>query len=110
LVLEVYPNREFFTQHSLHVNGHQKEKVAKKIAEKFSTIPGKKVEGSISLAWKSDLIKGNITRVLENRNDTLINRKNKIKQVGALDSDVTLPRTSNRQKKDPVTRKNYFLW
>jgi hypothetical protein len=64
-VLEVNPNREFFTQHGLHLNGREKEMVAKQIVEKFSTVLGKKVEGSISFGWKSDLIKENITIVIE---------------------------------------------
>jgi hypothetical protein len=80
----------------LHLNGRGKEKVAKQIVEKFSSILGKKVEGSISLMWKSDLIKGN--------------RENEINQMDAVDSDATFRRTSNRQKKAPVTRENYFLW
>jgi hypothetical protein len=41
MVLEINPNREFFTQHGLHQNGRGKEKVAKQIAQ-FSIILGKK--------------------------------------------------------------------
>jgi hypothetical protein len=41
-VLEVNPNREVFTQHGLHLNGHGKEKIAKQILENFSSILGKK--------------------------------------------------------------------
>ena len=68
------------------------------------------VEGPISLGWKSDLTKGVITTVLENRSETLINKENEINQAVTPDSEVSFRRTSNRQKKVPVTRKNDFLW
>jgi hypothetical protein len=48
-VLEINPNREFFTQHGLYLNGRGKEKVAKQIVAQLSTILGKKAEGPISL-------------------------------------------------------------
>jgi hypothetical protein len=110
MVLEINPNREFFTLHGLHLNGRGKEKVAKQIAAQLSTILGKKVEGPISLGWKSDLTKGVSTTILENRSETLINKENEINQADTPNSEVSCPRTSNRQKKVPVTRKNYFLW
>jgi hypothetical protein len=51
-----------------------------------------------------------ITIALGNRNETLINSENEINQVDTLDYVESFPRTSNRQKKVPVTRKNDFLW
>jgi hypothetical protein len=75
-VLEINPNRKFFTQHGLHLNGRGKEKVAKQTVAQLSTILGKKAEGPISLGWKSDPTKGDITIVLKNRNETLTNREN----------------------------------
>jgi hypothetical protein len=42
IFIEINPNREFFTQHGLYLNGRGKEKVAKQIADQFSVILGKK--------------------------------------------------------------------
>jgi hypothetical protein len=110
VVLEINPNREFFTQHGMHLNGSGKEEVAKQIVAQFPTILGKEVEGLISLGWKGDLMRVDTTLVVENRNVTPANRENEINQVDTPDSEETFPRISNRQKKVPVTRKNYFLW
>ena len=54
----------------------------------------------ITLNWNSDITKSAITQVAHciPRNYTLEN------------SDKTTNRSSTRQKKQPVTRKNYFLW
>lgn len=110
LILEINPNREFFTQHGLYLNGRGKAKVAKQIVAHLPITLGKKVEGLISLGWKSDLVKRDTTLVLGNRIETPTSRANDFIQVDTLDSEETLPRTSNRQKKVPVTRKNDFLW
>jgi hypothetical protein len=42
VVLEINPNREYFTQHGMHLNGRGKEKVAKQIVTQFPTVVGKK--------------------------------------------------------------------
>jgi hypothetical protein len=89
LVLEINHKREFFTQHGLHLNGRGKEEVAKQLVTQISTILGKKIEGPISLGWKSDLVKEDTTIVLENRNETLKNRQKEMNQGGILDSDET---------------------
>jgi hypothetical protein len=98
---------------------------------------GKKIECPLSFGWKSDLVKEDSTRVLDNRNETHPNRVNVVNQGDALDLDETnvceggvynpkLPSKQpspslildkkaenisvKRSKRKPVTRTKDFLW
>jgi hypothetical protein len=116
LVLEVDPNREFFTQHGLHLNGRGKEKVAKQIVETFSTILEKKEEVSISLGWKSDVTKADITkatlRVSSPNQDEKERRNcetNRCKENQSVSPSQVAPHCTRRKRRPPV-RNSDFLW
>ena len=110
MVLDINPNRELFTKHGLHLNGRGKEMIAKQIVAQLPNILGRKDEGVISLGWKNDQIKGESISVFDNRTQSPAKRNSDFIHEETIDSEATLPRTSNRQKKVPVIRNNDFLW
>ena len=100
-IMETDMNRKHYTNHGLHLNKKGKDVLAR-IGNLINKLLFEEDKGNtiITLNWNSDITKYAITQVAHciPRNSTLEN------------SDKTMNRNSTRQKKQPVTRKNYFLW
>jgi hypothetical protein len=94
-ILDVDINREYYTRHGLHMNISGREKMAKKISEAVSKIVTKKKEKPITLTWE-DMFTGQ-SGGMEERKDTSEMKETEI-------------RSSRRCRKQPVTRKDDFLW
>ena len=91
-----------YTNHGFHLNKKGKDVLARTMGNLINKLLFEEDKGNmiITLNWNSDITKSAITQVAHciPRNSTLEN------------SDKTTNRSSTRQKKQPVTRKNYFLW
>jgi hypothetical protein len=104
-------HRKYFTQHGMHLNKSGKEGLAKLIAtQNCRLVNSKNKDGhEIALKWKDESE--------EKHNTVIMHTKPKISpdQVSSSQTDTThkesaVYRTSNRQKKVPITRNNDFLW
>jgi len=62
------------------------------------------------LDWKNDLTEGTIIQVLENTSDIHINMGSDNNHIDKTDLQITVFRTSNRQKRVPIMGKKDFLW
>jgi hypothetical protein len=94
-ILDVDISRGNFTHLGLHMNGTGKEKMARKISEVVKKMVTRKEETPITLVWKDKSVgKSGGT---EEKSD--ISEKKEI--------DV---RTSGRKRKQPVARRDDFLW
>jgi hypothetical protein len=61
------------------------------------------------LDWKNDLTEGTTIQVLENTSDIHINMGSDNNQVDTTNLQITVFRTSNRQKRVPIMRKKDFF-
>jgi hypothetical protein len=94
-ILDVDTSRGHFTHHGLHMNGMGKEKMARKVSEVVKKMVTRKEETPIDLVWKDKSVgKSGGT---EEKSD--VSEKKEIEV-----------RTSGRKRKQPVARRNDFLW
>jgi hypothetical protein len=108
--LEIDQDREYFSKHGQHLNGQGKENICRQLA----TIIGENFQRSdvtpISLGWEKNQTVGMEARTIDTHNDS----KNVVLNEKVNDSnkekESSVCRTSNRQKKVPITRKHDFLW
>ena len=100
--METDMNRKHYTNHGLHLNKKGKDVLARTMGNLINKLLFEQDKGNtiITLNWNSDITKSVITQVAHciPRNYTLEN------------SDKTTNGSSTRQKKQPVTMKNDFLW
>jgi len=98
-IIEVNLNREHFTRHGLHMNAAGKELIAQRIANNIRGVLTRQTTTPISMTWKEDLTEfSQEENEVEERSD------------GVLDWKVPELRSSERHRKQPVTRSDDFLW
>lgn len=119
---EINFTREYFTKHGLHLNNAGKERLAKLIASQANKLVSdfNKTEPIIALNWKEETTNMSIN-VTNNHQPNLILAEEGFSNVlvppsqihnnqdNKADSEL-LRKTSNRQKKAPITRSKDFLW
>jgi hypothetical protein len=98
----------------MHLNKRGKEWLAKLLATQISRLVIDKVRAApkIALRWKDELAVNQCIEIntsLESPPAQTNNSKNKI-QIDTLHKETAVPRTSNRQKRQPITRNKDFLW
>jgi len=121
-IIETSLDRRHFTKHGLHMNNLGKEKLAKQIALqllkliKSSPYATKSV---IPLKWKDETVTPKLTITInhgdsksesENPNMEPLTLENFPQNNARDSSNVTLLRTSTRNKKPPSTMTKDFLW
>jgi len=99
--METDMNRKHYTNHDLQLNKRGKNVLARTVGKLnnkllFEEDTGNKI---ITLNWNSDITESAITQVAH-----CIPRTSTLENL-----DKTTNRSSTRQKKQPVTRKNDFL-
>ena len=124
-VCETNLKRECFTRHGLHWNSLGKDLVVKLLKHQINKVIGKSVQAPISLAWKDSTLVVNesgcnegvlsLSDVVEvdvnvDSDDGVYSvHTEQLDQVNRSD-EINHCRTSKRQRKAPVTRKDDFLW
>ena len=113
-IVEMDLDRKLFTRHGMHLNKRGKEWLAKLLATQISRLVTSKVRDApkIALKWKDESA---VNQYLETHMaskslpDQTNITNNKI-QIDTLHKETVVPRTSNRQKRQPITRNKDFLW
>jgi 23S rRNA pseudoU1915 N3-methylase RlmH len=109
-LVEIDPNRKCFTRHVMHLNKDGKEWLSKQIATQISkSVTNIRHELVIVLNWNDGPTDEQITADIHSKLEVSLNQNNN-SQGTAIEEEVIVSRTSNRDKKAPVTRNNYFLW
>jgi len=119
---EINFTREYLTKHGLHLNNAGKERLAKLIASQTNKLVSdfNKTEPIIALNWKEETTNMSIN-VINNHKPNLILAEEGFSNVLVPPSQIhnnqnnkadseSLCKTSNRQKKAPITRSKDFLW
>ena len=101
-LIETNINRNYYTKHGLHLNNKGKEELARSIANLINklVLNEDKDKPIITLNWKDEI----------NRSLSVQISPDQLKSSTLESSDQIPTRTSTRQKKLPVTRKDDFLW
>jgi len=107
-------DRQFFTRHGMHLNKRGKEWLAKLLVTHISRLGSDKarISKKIVLKCKYELITDqhpeiNMTTTSPPAQINNINNKN---QIDTTHKEIVVARTSNRQKRQPITRNKDFLW
>jgi len=111
-------HRKHFTKHGLHLNNAGKEELAKLIAFRIDKLVNNVLEPMTALKWKKEPTNEEINAADYHKPNVVSSEDEFSKimippiQIYNCQGDRTdsLPRTSNRQKKAPVTKSNDFLW
>jgi len=106
-------DRKLFTRHGMHLNKRGNEWLAKLLATQISRLVINKVrvEPKIALKWKDELVVNQCLEInmsSESPPAQINNTNNKI-QIETLHKETAVLRTSNRQKRQPITRNKDFL-
>jgi hypothetical protein len=113
-ILDTDLDRKLFTQHGMHLNKRGKEWLSKLLATQVNRLDSNKGRESpkFALKWKDESVVDQYPALhmpLMPPPDHSISTNSEI-QIDPLDKNIVLPRTSNRQKRLPVTRNKDFLW
>jgi hypothetical protein len=113
-IVETDLDRKHFTWHGMHLNKRGKERLSKLLATQISRLVINKVRDApkIVLKWKDDSAVNQYPEIhmtSMSPPDQTNNTNNKI-QIDTLYKETVVPRTSNRQKRLPITRNKDFLW
>ena len=121
-LVELDSNRKYFTKHGLHLNNAGKEWLAKLIASQIYKLINNinRTEPVIALDWKEETTNMNIN-VTDNHKPNLLPTKDDLSKVlippsqthnsqGNMADSESLCRTSDRQKKAPITISKDFVW
>jgi hypothetical protein len=115
-IAEIESNRKYFTKHGLHLNNAGKEWLAKLLVTQISKLINSrnKTDPVIALNWKNDSNHESINITVTHRTSLLTTEEKPSTQIhnnqDNRSENEALIRTSNRQKKAPVTRSKDFLW
>jgi len=105
-------DRKLFTRHGMHLNKRGKEWLAKLLATQISRLVINKVRVApkIALKWKDELVVNQCLEINISSESppTQINNTNNKIQIGTLHNETAVPRTSNRQKRQQITRNKVF--
>ena len=100
-IVEVDPNRDYYTKHGLHQNNHGKAKTAKQLSPKLLSVIQRTKDIPIRLRWTKD-------HANNMRDGTQNQVKNPPSTTTTEQNNLAL-RTSNRIKKPPKTMNEIFL-
>jgi len=107
-------DRKLFTGHGLHLNRRGKEWLAKLLEIQINRLVVNKarVSPKVALKWKDEsavnqYLEIHMTSKSPPAQTNITNRKI---QIDTLHKGTAVPRTSNRQKRQPITRNKDFLW
>jgi hypothetical protein len=113
-------HRKHFTKHGFHLNNAGKEELAKLIFSQIDKLINNSLEPMTALKWKEEPTNEGINatdyhkpNVVSSEDDfsKIMNPPVQIHNCqGNMTDNDSLRRTSNRQKKAPVTKSNDFLW
>jgi preprotein translocase subunit SecD len=92
-IVEVDPNREYYTTHGHHLNNLGKAKVSKQLSLQLLSVLQQKKDIPISLSWTKD--HANIMH------DETQEQVKKPPSTTMIEQNTSAPRTSNRLKKTP---------
>jgi hypothetical protein len=110
-VLENDLNRKYYTQHGMHLNKWGKEQLSKQIASLINNPLNWRPEKVpvLALDWKTySAHTQNMERLpTELRPESA---QDSSCQIATTSNEDTVCRTSNRQRRIPITRNNDFLW
>jgi hypothetical protein len=108
-LVEIEPNRKYFTRHGMRLNKDGKEWLSKQIVAQISKSVRNIIEELvIVLNWNDGPTDEQITVNIHSNLEVLLDQNNN-SQGTAIEEEVTVCRTSNREKKVPVTRNNDFM-
>ena len=113
IIVDTNLDRKLFTRHGMHLNKRGNEWLAKLLATQISRLVINKVrvEPKIALKWKDELVVNQCLEInmsSESPPAQINNTNNKI-QIETLHKETAVLRTSNRQKRQPITRNKDFL-
>jgi hypothetical protein len=113
-IVETDLNRKLFTQHGMHLNKRGKEWLSKLLATQISKLVKSKVRDTpkIALKWKDKSADNqypeiHMTSMIPPDQTNNTNNKN---QTDVIYKETAVPRTSDRQKRLPITCNKDFLW
>jgi hypothetical protein len=113
-IVDTNLDRKFFTRHGLHLNKRGKEWLAKLLATQINRLVINKamVSPKIALKWKDESAVNQYLEILMKSKSppAQTNNTNSKIQIDTLHKETAVPRTSNRQKRQPITRNKDFLW
>jgi hypothetical protein len=101
-IMEVDPNREYYTKHCHHLNNLGKAKVSKQLSLQLLSVLQRKKAIPVSLSWTKD-----------HANNIHYKTQDQVKKppsTTTTEQNTSAPRTSNRLKKTPVTMNEDFFW
>lgn len=121
-LIETNLRRECFTKHGMHWNSLGKTLVGKLISLQINKLVGKGIQTPINLPWIDNAslgitgscneemitLSGNGSLSTDNMNIRNNEQRNQQKETGIV--EINLRRTSVRQRKIPITRREDFLW
>jgi hypothetical protein len=107
-------DRKLFTRHGMHLNKRGREWLAKLLATQISRLVINKVRVApkFALIWKDESAVNQYLEIHMTSKSPSVqtsNTNSKI-QSDTLYKETAVPRTSNRQKRQPITRNKDFLW
>jgi len=137
-ILECNYNREYFTNHGMHLNGRGKRLVSRQLASEISKLTEMEAIAPISLGWKEDheqVVLSNVTyneteivgndnpmRELNDVADKQVIEEQQEKETSGVsvislnnvivtnDDNAEIPTKSKRLRKAPIVRSKDFLW
>jgi hypothetical protein len=119
-LVEIDFHRKHFTKHGFHLNNAGKEGLAKLIASQIDKLINNTIEPMTALKWKEESTNVGINATDNHKPNVMLSEDNLSKVIipqvqihncqGDMTDSVSLRRTSNRQKKTPITKSNDFLW
>ena len=101
-IMEVDPNREYYTKHGHHLKNLGKAKISKQLSLQLQSILQWKKDIPISLSWTTDHTNNMHDETQDQVKKPPSNHHYRTKNSG--------PRTSNRLKKTPVIMNEDFFW
>jgi hypothetical protein len=117
---EIDQDREYFTKHGQHLNGHGKENICRQLATIIGEIFQNSEVTPISLGWEKNQTVGMEARTIDTHNDSCENpkkiiylssvtdcSKNSLKDV---DTSCSIRNPKSTRRKKPCARSDDFLW
>jgi hypothetical protein len=119
-ILEINPNREYYTKHGHHLNGLGKAEVSKQLPLQLLSVLQWKRDVRISLSWIKDhtnnmhdetqkLVKNPPATTTTEQNNSTQNLEEKPPVTTITEQNNYPPRTSNRLQKTPATLNEDFF-
>jgi hypothetical protein len=109
-LVEMNTDRRYYTRHGLHLNSQGKEWLAKQIAKKIELLIeiASKVNPAIPLKWLDE--PASLINSINSINRLTSDSNTSEGMIPTSQAIIYTRRTSNRNKKVPITMSNDFLW